>query len=148
MSNNTPSTILPPNPFGTDLFVGPNAAGTLDLDPVGRLVSGRDVLSQRLICRQTTPRGTVIDVPNSCFDVRGWMSQGLTSTQLSQLAGNIKAELMQDEGVTSAAVTVNYNTETSKLVIVESIESTYGPLKLTLTIDKLTGQLLVSDQGT
>ena len=144
------------NPFGTDLQSLPNPAanGQIDLDPGMLEGNGRTLLAQRLVRRQTTPTGSVIDCPNDCIDVRGWLSQGWTQQQMQAAAGQLQAELLKEQGVT--AVTVNFTLAgnpggaagTYSLQIVEQFTSGYGPFSLTLTITNLTLAVLVNEQGT
>lgn len=131
-----------PNPFGDALWTGPNAQGIIDMDPMLRRVTGRDVLSQSLVRRQTTPRGTVVDSPNDCFDVRSWVSDGMTQAQLQQLSNVIRTELLRDQRVQDCQVQVSYNTGTSALTVVENIQSGYGPFSLTLAVTAVTVQIL------
>ena len=109
--------------FGSTLAMCTNLNGEWDCDPTGRMATGRDVLSQRLINRQTTPLGSVIDSPNDCFDVSDWLSANMTDGQVAQLPGQIHTELLKDQEVQSLTVTVNYNPATSTLILTENIIS-------------------------
>lgn len=133
--------------FGSTLWTGTNIYGEIDIDPTGRVANGRDVLSQRIILRQTTPFGSVIDSPNDCFDVDDWLSGNMTDGQIAQLPAQIQTELLKDQEVLSVQVTVSYTPATSTLKIVENIVSAYGPFSLTLivtpgNVDTLVGQIL------
>src|SRR5271166_3825090 len=144
------------NPFGTDLQSLPNPAanGQIDLDPAMLEGTGRILLSQRLVCRQTTPAGSVIDSPNDCIDVRGWVSQGWTQQQMQAAAGNLQTELLKEQGVTAVTITFTLTgnpggaSGTYQLQIVEQFTSGYGPFTLTLTVTNLTLSVLLSNQGT
>ncbi len=138
--------------FGSTLAMCTNLNGEWDCDPTGRMATGRDVLSQRLINRHTTPLGSVSDSPNDCFDVSDWLSANMTDGQVAQLPGQIHTELLKDQEVQSLTVTVNYNPATSTLILTENIISGYGPFSLTITVtpgnvSALVGQIVGPTQG-
>lgn len=137
------------NPFGIDLGSFPNADanGALDVDLGMQEVTGRDVLIQRLVRRQLTPPGSVIDSPNDCIDVRGFVSAGVTQTDLQSLAGALRNELLKDEGVTDVAISVSFDPRIAMLSIVEKFTSGYGPFSLTLNVSQVTLEILVQNQG-
>ena len=120
--------------FGSTLAMNTNLNGEWDCDPTGRMATGRDVLAQRLVSRQLTTLGSVIDCPNDCFDINDWLSANMTDGQVAQLPGQIHTELLKDQEVQSLTVTVNYNPATSTLVLTENIISGYGPFSLTITV--------------
>jgi hypothetical protein len=137
------------NPYGTDLgsFPNPAANGAIDLDAGMIEVTGRTLLAQSLVRRQTTPTGSVSDSPNDCVDVRGWLSNGVTTNELHALAGNLKTELLKDERVVDVSLMVSYNAASQTLTIVENFTSGYGPFTLTLTVTNVTISILVANQG-
>ncbi len=138
-----------PNPYGRDLGTFPNALanGVIDLDLGMTEVTGRDILSQSLVRRQTTPNGSVIDCPNDCIDIRGWLSDGVTSATLQSFAGRLKSELLKDERVLDVLVSVAFTASTNTLTIVENFQSDYGPFSLTLTIGDVTITQLTAQGG-
>jgi hypothetical protein len=121
-------------PYGSCLATLPNANGTIDLTPDMRMATGRDVLSQSLVRRQTTPRGTVLTSPNDCIDIRQLLSSGQTQAQLAAIASIIRGELLKDQRVNDAPVVITVNTATGATAIAESISSSLGPFSLTLTL--------------
>jgi len=131
--------------YGRDLQVIFNAQGAGDITPGGLEVTGRRVLANRLLCRQTTPRGSVQGAPNDCFDVRDWLSAGFSPTEMSQLRGRIKSELQNDVGVHTVDVKMTYDSAAKKLTIVESIESSAGPFVLTIGVTSLTVEALITE---
>ena len=139
----------PPNPYGIEFWIGlapgvnANAGNTiLDADPSMRTTTGRALLVQSLLCRQTTPRGSVIDCPNDCLDIRGYVSAGMTAAAIMQLYGTIQTELLKDQRVHAAFVTGTYSFQTSTLTINEAIQSGYGPFTMVLNVSSVTVQLL------
>lgn len=137
------------NPYGTDLGSFPNAAanGVLDVDLGMSEVSGRTLLSQSLVRRLTTPTGSVVDSPNDCVDIRGWVSSGVTQAELQNIAGNLKTEIEKDERVVAATVAVAFNSATQTLTITINVQSGYGPFSLTLTVANLTVSVLLANEG-
>jgi hypothetical protein len=139
----------PQNPYGLDFWIGfapgpnKNAGNTLlDADPSMRTVTGRALLVQSLLCRQTTPRGSVIDCPNDCINLVDYVSAGMTAAAISQLYGTIQNELRKDQRVFSATVTGSYSFPTATLTLNESIQSGYGPFSLVLAVSSVTVTLL------
>jgi hypothetical protein len=130
------------NPYGIDFWIGPNATGQLDADPSMRTTTGRGLLSQSLLCRQTTPRGSVVDCPNDCLDIRDMVSSGMTQAQITALASQIQQELLKDQRVSGAIVTATFSNATSTLTITEQIQSGYGPFTLVLAVTSLTVKIL------
>lgn len=127
------------NIYGTDFWIG---GSTLDADPSMRLVTGRALLSQNLVCRFSTPRGSVIDCPNDCLDLRDEVSDGLTSSELNALRGKIQQEALKDQRVKTVAVTTSFNYSTSTLTVTMNVTSLYGPFALVLSVSALTVTIL------
>jgi hypothetical protein len=141
----------PPLPFGIDFWIGPapgpvgftgNPQLLLDGDPSLRTVTGRALLAQSLLCRQSTSRGSVIDCPNDCLDLRDYLGAGMTPAQVLALYGTIQAELLKDQRVTQVSVNGSYSFQTSILTLNEAITSSYGPFTLVLNVSQVTVQLL------
>lgn len=137
----TPAT----NPYGNDFWIG-NVGGArflLDADPSMRIATGIQLLAQSLVCRQMTPRGSVIDCPNDCINLLDYVAAGMTSTQMLQLYSVLQAEILKDQRVLSGStVTGSYSFQTGVLTINESIQSSFGPFALVLPVSLVTGQLL------
>lgn len=132
------------NPFGQD-FALVLTNGVLDFQPSMGLSSGRSLLIQSLLSRQTTGQGTVIDCPNDCFDVRDWISEGMTPAQLNQLGTSVSNELLKDQRLLSALVKAAYNFSTAQLNLSEAFQSAYGPFSFVLSVNQVTGALLLQN---
>jgi len=141
VTNPTIPGVTPTNPYGQD-FAIVIVGGVLDFLPTMGLATGRTLLQQSLICRQTTPTGSVVDCPNDCFDVRDWISEGMTAQQLAQIGTTISNELMKDQRVSMANVTATYSIQTAKLTLTEQITSLYGPFSFVLAVGSVTVELL------
>lgn len=124
----------PASAYGVTLWTGVNQFGQLDVDPTGVLVTGINLVAQRLVLRQTTPLGSCADAPNDCFDLRDWLSSGMTDAQVAQLPGQVQAELQKDAAVQSASVSLTFTPSTSTLVLTENVQSAAGPFALVLTV--------------
>lgn len=135
----------PIQPWGSCLATLPQN-GVIDLTPDMQVATGRDVLSQSLIRRQTTPRGSVITSPNDCIDIRSYLSKGLTATQLKTLSSTIRQEILRDQRVQAAQVSLTYNAATGATMIQENITSSYGPFTLTLQLTATSINAIVSGQ--
>jgi len=120
--------------YGVTLNMLMNGNGAIDIDPTGASVTGLAVLAQRLVLRQTTPLGSVIDVPNDCIDIQDLLSSGMTDAEIAQLPGQIQQELIKDQEVLAVVVSLTYTPSNSTMVITESIQSQQGPFSLTLTV--------------
>lgn len=132
------------NPFGTDLGQVFATNGAIDLDPSMGETSGRTLLVQRCLRRLTTPRGSVVNAPNDCLDLRGYIRAGVLAATPQQLQALIQREMLKEQGVTSAAVGVSYVMQTATLTVTMSLGSSYGPLALTLTLSPSTITVLVN----
>lgn len=130
--------------YGRDLKTVYDGKGNVDLTPGMVESTGRDVLIESLIRRQTTPRGSVIDAPNDCIDVRDWLSDGLDQTRMQQLQSAIVQQLRRDERVEDASVSVTYDQSRRTLTIVETVIDSDGPFELTLTLSDETITIITS----
>lgn len=130
--------------FGTDLWLGVNEDGALDIDATMRETSGIQVLAQSLAIRQLNNPGAAIAYPDECINIRSWLSRGMTQAQIQQLAAQVKGQLLRDQRVTGATVQASYNTATSTLTMVEYITTGAGRFTLTLSVSQLTVQLFLN----
>ena len=122
--------------LGTDIST-PSAA---DLDPSLGLVSGLRGLGEALARRLCTPRGGLLDDPGYGTDVRSWLNSSLDTRALQTIAVLVREELLQDERVEDASVTVAYTAP--RLTITAQVRSSAGPLTLVLAVSAVTVDLL------
>lgn len=131
--------------FGRDLKTVVDAHGNVDITPGGLESTGRQVLAERLVRRVTTPRGSVEDVPNECFDIRDWLSKEFNAQTMSQLRATVRQEMLNDVGVIDCSVQVAFDNAAKKLTVRISVRSSEGNFVLTVNISQLTLDLLVTD---
>jgi hypothetical protein len=136
----------PTNYFGTDLGIFPNADDVLDLDPSMLEVNGRQVVIQSIICRLSTPLGSVIDSPNDCFDLRDELSDGFTPSQIASLGPRIQNQVLRDQRIKTCTVNLDYDFAKSTLTIAMQLEDADGPFPLTLVASKVTVAILKNSQ--
>ena len=132
-------------PFGSCLATLPNAQGQIDLTPDMQVATGVQVLAQSLVRRQTTPRGSVLTSPNDCIDVRMYLSKGLSQSQVAALAQTIRGELLRDQRVLAASVSIALTVD-GTMTITETILASAGPFTLTLTLTASTINVIVAGQ--
>jgi hypothetical protein len=137
----------PRNPYGSDMAITVGSNGALDLEPTMRDVTGLHVYIQSLVMRQTTATGSVLAVPDDCFDVRGWISKEMAQSQVATIASQVQSQLLKDERTLTAVVVASFNPATAQLVLVESILSSLGPFKLTLALTQSAVSFIVDTQG-
>ena len=97
-----------------------------DLDPVFALVSGRDALIQALVRRLQTPRGALPFNPDDGLDVRDWLHEGQTATQLFRLRSMVEAELLKDERVLSVTCQTAWSAGSDELTLTIDVEPVVG----------------------
>lgn len=135
------------NPYGRDLASLPNADGLIDLTPEMNEVEGLDVLIQRTVRRQTMPKGSDLSSPNDGINLIQFVKAGLTQQQVSAVPGVILQELLRDQCILrGTTVTAEFNATNNILEVKENIVSSAGPFSLTLTIDKVSVQVLIDSQ--
>jgi len=122
--------------YGTDI------ACLNDLDPLFRVISGPQVLSEAIARRFITPRGALLSDLNYGLDLRIFLSESLTSQKLFAIASSVEAEITKDERITSASATVTYNASTRELLIEIAAETTDNDLSLVLSVSKLNVAIL------
>jgi hypothetical protein len=128
--------------YGIDFQLASNSQGIMDFDPSMRTTTGRALLSQSLLCRLSTPRGSVIDCPNDGLDLRDLLSSGQTNGNLLAIAGSIQNEVLKDQRVSTATVNCSYVPQTATMTATIAIQSSYGPFTLVLSVSAVTVQIL------
>jgi len=122
--------------LGTDVSCWP------DLDPGGALVSGKTCLAQALARRLTTPRGGLFYDTNYGTDVRLYLNEGIAGETLAKIKGDIAAECLKDERVSSCSVDAVFNAAAQTLKLSITVDTGEGPFVLVADASKLSLDLL------
>jgi hypothetical protein len=95
-------------------------------------VSGRDLLSEALVRRLVTARGTLLGDPDYGTDVRDWLNDDIDAASAARLGGVVVAELQKDERVISASCVATFANDVLTLAI--TVTDGAGPFPLTLQV--------------
>lgn len=112
------------------------------LDPAFRDITGRRAIAECIARRYMTPRGFLDYAPNDGFDVRSALSRAMSGRELATLRAEMTAEAEKDERVRSATVDVTVDLEAESIRARVELETAEGPFVLTLSIDKVTVEIL------
>lgn len=143
----TPS---PPSGSGVSSPDGGGAGSELGVDIDGVFDVGRSLslafaiknLGNALCRRLITPRGSLFYDPNYGIDVRDYLKAGFTPSRLASLRSEITAEVLKDERVQSADVSVAVNQQAATMTITIVVDIASGPFELMIGVDSLTVELL------
>lgn len=124
-----------PADFGQDLSL------VFDMDPMGAMVTGRDLLSQALVRRITTPRGRLLSNPNYGYDVTSEINDDLSTQEVSTIASNMDQEFLKDERVVSSSTTATLDAD-GVMTTITTIQDGQGPFSLTLQISAVNVSIL------
>jgi len=134
-----PVVTLDDGAFGVDLDC------VTDISPQGSLARGIRNLANALLRRLITPRGGLFYDPDYGFDLRDYLSAGLTDAELQALSATVALELEKDERVKSALVTQLFIAAERRLqirCIVTTQDPTAAPFALVLAIGAVTSEIL------
>lgn len=120
--------------YGTDLSC------VVDLDAGLAEVTGNTLLAQALARRLITPRGGLLDDPNYGYDLTQFLNADIGPTDLASITAAVNAELLKDERVLSASVTVTF--AGTVLSVTAQINAANGPFSFVLAVSNVTTQLL------
>lgn len=122
--------------------LGTDVGGFLDVDPEGKMVSGRRCLAEAAARRLITPRGRLIDDPNYGTDVREYLNDDMGPADLALMFSAVIAECLKDERVVGADVTGTFVNGAVTLNI--TLTDGDGPFSLVLSVSvtSVTVQLL------
>lgn len=128
--------------YGQDFAVVETATGP-DID-FAHLATGVDVLANSLLCRLTTPHGSVIDSPNDCLDVRALLGAGLTQADMQGVQQRVQREVERDARVLGATVSASYNTGTRAMTLTIRVATAQGPFTMTLSVSNVSVALITA----
>ena len=118
---------------------GEDFAGVEDLDFGLTTVSGPRVVAQDVARELITPKGALFYNRQYGNDVRRFLNAALP-TNLGTIAASVEATALKDERVYNARASVSFANEA--LVIVLRLLLATGPFDMTLTVDKLSVELV------
>lgn len=121
--------------YGTDF------AGVMDITPSLREASGPRCVIENVACRLITPRGSLWYDPAYGFDLRQFLSGHVQDT--GQIAAGVVEQAEQDERVDQAEASVTF--VGGALTVAVSLVLSEGSFEFTATVDKMSGQLLLSE---
>ena len=119
---------------------GSDFAGVGDVTPTLREVEGPRVVVENIANRLISPRGCLWYDPAYGFDLRQFFSGAAQDP--GRIVAGIVTQAEQDERVDSASATVRLIGET--LVTQLSVVLAEGTFQYTLTVDKVSGRILLS----
>jgi hypothetical protein len=120
--------------YGTDLSCVSDITDELtEVDPYSPLAVGEAVIR-----RLTTPRGTLPDDPDYGIDLRSYCNRGVTLRELRDLAGTCRSEILKDDRIEDATVTIT-SSGTSLAVVVQLALAQPGVQPFTLTFAVTSG---------
>ena len=122
--------------YGTDI------AGHAWLGNPWGLASGLTNLANALLCRLTTPLGTLDDHPGYGYDVRDLLLSDLSPAELDAARSAIEAQLEDDDRVLSAKATLALDISTGVLTMDLDIEGADGPFSLVLAVSQVSAEVL------
>lgn len=121
--------------YGTDLSC------TTDLDPLGRLVSGDELMVQVCVRRLYCASGALLSDPtDNSIDVRDLISADIGPNDIVRIQGLCSQALLGDPRILSANVIATFSAGTLTLRI--TAYGANGPFSLTLAVTALTVTLL------
>jgi len=124
--------------YGTDLAAVP------DLDPAMPAVTGRLVLVEAIARRFSTPRGGLFYDADYGLDLREYLNEGFTTTDLYALRAEVETEARKDERVVSASARLRIDHATATLTVSLELRDGAGPFSLVLAVDAVTVAVLTA----
>jgi len=121
--------------YGTDF------AGVMDITPSLREASGPRCVIESIACRLISPRGCLWYDPAYGFDLRQFFSGHVQDT--GQITAGVVEQAELDERVDHAEARVTF--VNTVLTVFVTLVLSEGSFEYTLTADKVTGQLLLSE---
>lgn len=133
-------TPLEPFGYGVDLSCIEDVSETLEevdaFSPIG--------IVQALLRRLSTPRGALIDDPSYGLDLRGMLNRGVAVRDLVDLSGQIRSEILKDDRVDVATVSVAFASAATTLRVsirVTPFDTSLRDFSFTFAV--VSGQLLL-----
>ena len=135
---------FPVAPFG----YGSDISCASDVDPLVREVEAFSTLAlaEAIVRRLDTPRGSLPDDKDYGIDLRGLLNRGSVSSDLQQLAGQVRAGLTKDDRIDTLTVKVAPSSTGSTLRLELSVRPVAAALGgFTLTLSASSSQILLDE---
>lgn len=118
---------------------GSDVSCDTDVDPGVAELAGDDrmLIAQAVVRRLDTPRGTLPDDASYGISVTSMLSAGISTQEVAQLAGVIRAEVSKDDRISSTRVTVTPSSALDALTIdvyILPVDPALGPFTMTLAV--------------
>jgi hypothetical protein len=110
-------------------------------DELFGVISGRRVLAESLARRITCPPGGLFWAPTKGIDLRAEVRARLDSTRLTRIQARTQAQVLDDERVIDARVSVAWLASTRTLRVAVSAESADGPFSFVLSVGEARTEL-------
>lgn len=119
-----------------DLGFGADLSCADDLAEDWSELPGSDVrlVAESVYRRLTTARGTLLDDPDYGLDLRSYLHRGQTQAELLAMRGAIRSEVLKDDRVDDANLTVELIRSGVELVITIAGTASEAPFALTLAV--------------
>ncbi|MBV8929444.1 MAG: hypothetical protein JO152_10010 [Mycobacteriaceae bacterium] len=124
--------------YGVDLSALP------DLDPYFGLQHGRRVLVEAIARRLSTPAGGLFYDAGYGLDLRDYLNEALTPTELAVLRVAVRAQCLADERVDDADAQVVYDPRARTLTVTIRLVAGQGPFAFVLRVDQVNVELLTA----
>lgn len=121
---------------------GYDLSGIDDFDLSMGLITGPMVVAQTVARRLITRNGDVIDDEDSGHDLRQYINEILSASELQTIGFYVQQEALKDPRVNDATATVTQSLPDGSLSISLSLELDDGPFSLTLLVSAVSVQVL------
>ncbi len=143
--------------------LGSDLSGINDISGTMQEVQGRVCLAQSLGRRLITPRGALIYDVNYGYDLNQWINADVSQSDISQIQGYVRQEMLKDQRVVSANVSAQYvgvsQVQAALQAIVATpnpypigvivlniqIQDSLGPFTLTVSVDNVSVTLILTN---
>lgn len=112
-----------------------------DLDTSFAMVEGRTAYAQAIARRCVTRKGSLPFHPSYGFDVRAFLNEAISTTDLHRIKAGVEDQAAQDERTVDAQATVTFTAGALRLDLL--LDTGDGPFPLTLTVDQVSTTLLL-----
>jgi hypothetical protein len=132
--------------YGIDVSMFVNGQGPPDLDPNFRLIDGPEAVAQNVALRCNTQRegpGALLGAENDGLFLPNFANATITPDVLMRVKTLVGGEARKDERVGAATVSATADLAQQRIIVdVDGRTDTEAPFSLTLSVDKVSVELL------